>query len=173
MWNPYEDVPDDTTCAECGRKLPDAPEPGTPAWDGYCDERCRRHETGCNSLNQLADHLGICTRTCDDVPGAVTAWVSANTLCGASLDDRDDGVVLFIGEKQSWPNPGTLPHLTYPFHIDDFHAALRALDAEAARLVKSLARALSEAAAILFDEEDKWFEKHSAAVRVAERMFPR
>jgi hypothetical protein len=44
---PSELIPDDeegydaTLCAYCAKDLPENPEPGTPAWEGFCDRMCQ------------------------------------------------------------------------------------------------------------------------------------
>ena len=45
--SPYDDIPDDGSCVQCGNKLPDDIKEDTPQWEGFCGMNCQqRHEMG-------------------------------------------------------------------------------------------------------------------------------
>jgi hypothetical protein len=124
--NPQYECPDDTVCHECGRSLPDE-----PVEDSYCDDRCRRGSTGVNSLWDLAKHLDVWSQDLGEaILRRVRRRVYKDTDCGASFRTVTDGVAV-SGYVEGFDGAMFEHFLRFPFHIDDFFAALDACDKEA------------------------------------------
>lgn len=125
--NPQLQCPDDTICFECGGPLPETPEPDTPGDRGFCDEDCELGKTGVSSLWDLAKHLDVWARNLDD---GIRAHLYKATECGAGFRTVTDGVAV-SGYVEGYDGHMPEHFLRFPFHIQDFFAALDSCDQEA------------------------------------------
>ena len=124
MSRPDSEQPfDDTVCYSCGRKLPDTSDPRDPAFDGYCDRDCLLGTTGINTVFHLAELYGFD----GDIRYAgqyLGKRLFKDTACGVCFSVHKD-----VGEGLDVECP--VHSFSFPFHIDDFNAAVRVCDTEA------------------------------------------
>lgn len=116
-----EQPSDDMKCYTCGRQLPDTSDPRDFAFDGYCDQDCVDGKTGIHTVFKLAELYGFD----GDI---LEACGHIKKTCGVCFSvHKDIGGVSVSGSAEECPEH----RLRFPFHADDFYAAINECEAEA------------------------------------------
>ncbi len=126
-----EQPSDDTKCYMCGRKLPETSDPTDPAFDGYCDQDCADGKTGVNTVSQLARLYGF-DGDVQDSSKYLKKRLFKDTTCGACFSVHKDLCGVSVsGYVEGLDVECPVHNFTFPFHIDDFRAAVQVCDTEA------------------------------------------
>ncbi len=122
---------DDTKCYMCGRTLPDTSDPRDPAFDGYCDQDCVDGKTGIHTLFKLAELYGFDGEV-QNAGKYLEKRLFKDTTCGVCFSvHKDISGVSVSGYVEGLDVECPMHSFPFPFHIDDFKAAVQVCDTEA------------------------------------------
>lgn len=124
---PPGDDYDETRCYHCAAKLPEDPQEGTPAWDGFCTEACRDgKQTPC--ARPMFDFL--CAELQRDTPEGWDRALYKATSCGAWLALSENDLISMGSIVEGVEQCATDRHLRWPFTAEEFWACAKALEDE-------------------------------------------
>lgn len=127
---------DDTKCIMCSRKLTETSDPTDTTFDGYCDQDCVNGKTGINSVTQLATIYGFDGEV-RDAGKYLKKRLFKETDCGVCFSVHNDMTGVSVSGYVEGVDCECPEHeLIFPFHIDDFTAAVKACDDEAEEMLQ-------------------------------------